>query len=393
MRRGTLGSAALRVQAIAGDPNGLPRRWRRRPPVARLTPSCPPPEARGTSVAAARSCGSPSGDQARAPGVERTPSLSPQAEAKTSRCRDGPMWFCGRPFCDEPGSGMERAAPEVPRGGGCRTASAMAPAPAEPRMRRARSVDPSEAARTPPAKGPNGPAWGRTDAGGSREREPPHGGADRRGGETGHDQKRGKGHRRQRLRQLGTDLRPGVRAGFPAWARRGRPGRRAAGGSVLEVGVGTGLSLASYFVPVLRPGGEIVITIRVSAGTGLRGRLERWLMSSTTRLGWRSEFPWDRYARWAEGWPAVRLLERRPIPPLVLSALAPKLTPHHGTNQAGRRFRRASKAFGEVVIAPAGVPARSRRGTRPPHPATGLNPGVGCRPPSRWHRPPRARAA
>ena len=70
------------------------------------------------------------------------------------------------------------------------------------------------------------------------------------------------------------------------------------------------------FVRVLRPGGEMVIASRIGAEAGLRGRLERWLMPVTTRLGWRTEFPWERYARWAEGSPAVRLVERRPIPPL-----------------------------------------------------------------------------
>jgi len=172
-----------------------------------------------------------------------------------------------------------------------------------------------------------------------------------------------------------------------------RQGRRAAvraaeriGGRVLEVGVGTGLSLADYgkgtrvvgidisepmlekarkrveaqglarvealevmdaehlaipdasfdvvvaqyvvtaipnperaldeFVRVVRPGGEIILTTRVSAETGLRGTLEKWLMPLTTRLGFRTEFPWARYERWAEGSKAVRLLERRALPPL-----------------------------------------------------------------------------
>lgn len=70
------------------------------------------------------------------------------------------------------------------------------------------------------------------------------------------------------------------------------------------------------FVRVLRPGGEIVITSRVSAEAGLRGALESWLMPVTSRLGWRTEFPWRRYVRWAAGTPQVRLVERRPIPPL-----------------------------------------------------------------------------
>jgi len=34
------------------------------------------------------------------------------------------------------------------------------------------------------------------------------------------------------------------------------------------------------------------------------------------RLGWRPEFRWQRVARWAERHGGVRLLERRPMPPL-----------------------------------------------------------------------------
>jgi len=70
------------------------------------------------------------------------------------------------------------------------------------------------------------------------------------------------------------------------------------------------------FVRVARPGGEIVLTTRIGAETGLRGRMERWLMPVTSRLGWRTEFPWSRYERWAEGSRAVRLVEKRSLPPL-----------------------------------------------------------------------------
>jgi phosphatidylethanolamine/phosphatidyl-N-methylethanolamine N-methyltransferase len=70
------------------------------------------------------------------------------------------------------------------------------------------------------------------------------------------------------------------------------------------------------FVRVVRPGGEIILTTRIGAETGLRGTLEKWLMPLTSRLGWRTEFPWARYERWAEGCNAVRLLERRALPPL-----------------------------------------------------------------------------
>jgi phosphatidylethanolamine/phosphatidyl-N-methylethanolamine N-methyltransferase len=70
------------------------------------------------------------------------------------------------------------------------------------------------------------------------------------------------------------------------------------------------------FVRVVRPGGEIIVTTRIGAETGLRGALEKWLMPLTSRLGWRTEFPWSRYEQWAANNPSVRLLERRALPPL-----------------------------------------------------------------------------
>lgn len=70
------------------------------------------------------------------------------------------------------------------------------------------------------------------------------------------------------------------------------------------------------FMRVLKPGGELVITTRVSADRGFRGKLEKGLMPVTSRLGWRTEFPLGRYEAWAAGNPSAFLLENRALPPL-----------------------------------------------------------------------------
>ena len=70
------------------------------------------------------------------------------------------------------------------------------------------------------------------------------------------------------------------------------------------------------FARVVRPGGEIILTSRIGAEGGLRRTLEKLLMPLTSRLGWRTDFPWSRYERWAAGRSDVRLLERRALPPL-----------------------------------------------------------------------------
>lgn len=70
------------------------------------------------------------------------------------------------------------------------------------------------------------------------------------------------------------------------------------------------------FARVVRPGGEIIITTRIGADDGLRSQLERVLMPVTSRLGWRTQFPWSRYQAWAAQSPQVRLIERVPLPPL-----------------------------------------------------------------------------
>ena len=70
------------------------------------------------------------------------------------------------------------------------------------------------------------------------------------------------------------------------------------------------------FARVLKPGGEIILVSRVGAEAGLRRSLERWFAPAARKLGWRTEFSFERYARWADQSPAMRLVERRPMPPL-----------------------------------------------------------------------------
>jgi len=70
------------------------------------------------------------------------------------------------------------------------------------------------------------------------------------------------------------------------------------------------------FVRVIRPGGEIVITTRIGANTGLRGQIEKALMPVTTRLGFRTEFPYSRYEAWARANGRVEVVENQPLPPL-----------------------------------------------------------------------------
>lgn len=70
------------------------------------------------------------------------------------------------------------------------------------------------------------------------------------------------------------------------------------------------------FARVCRPGGEIVIATRDGAAGGLRARIEQILMPLTSRLGWRTDFSFQRYVEWANGRSDVELVERRPLPPL-----------------------------------------------------------------------------
>ncbi|HEV2624481.1 MAG TPA: class I SAM-dependent methyltransferase [Xanthobacteraceae bacterium] len=69
------------------------------------------------------------------------------------------------------------------------------------------------------------------------------------------------------------------------------------------------------FTRVLKPGGEIVLVSRIGAEAGLRRSLEHWFQPAARKLGWRTEFSFVRYARWAAKTSGMRLIERRAMPP------------------------------------------------------------------------------
>ena len=70
------------------------------------------------------------------------------------------------------------------------------------------------------------------------------------------------------------------------------------------------------FARVTRAGGEIVLINHIGAERGPRRAFESAFAPLARRLGWRPEFPWGRLAAWAEGRRDIRLIERRPMPPL-----------------------------------------------------------------------------
>jgi phosphatidylethanolamine/phosphatidyl-N-methylethanolamine N-methyltransferase len=70
------------------------------------------------------------------------------------------------------------------------------------------------------------------------------------------------------------------------------------------------------FARLLKPGGEIVVLSRVSAEAGLRRWIEQGVAPLARRLGWRTDFSWALFGRWAERPHGMKLIERRPIPPL-----------------------------------------------------------------------------
>lgn len=70
------------------------------------------------------------------------------------------------------------------------------------------------------------------------------------------------------------------------------------------------------FARVIRPGGEIVLVNHIGAESGPRRAFELCFAPLARRLGWRPEFPYARLTDWAARHGGVRIIERRPMPPL-----------------------------------------------------------------------------
>jgi phosphatidylethanolamine/phosphatidyl-N-methylethanolamine N-methyltransferase len=70
------------------------------------------------------------------------------------------------------------------------------------------------------------------------------------------------------------------------------------------------------FARVLKPGGEIILVNHISAEGGLRRSFELQFAPVARRLGWRPEFEWARLQAWIDRNPNMRVIERKPMPPL-----------------------------------------------------------------------------
>jgi phosphatidylethanolamine/phosphatidyl-N-methylethanolamine N-methyltransferase len=53
----------------------------------------------------------------------------------------------------------------------------------------------------------------------------------------------------------------------------------------------------------------------VSEEAGLRRSIEHLVAPAARRLGWRTEFGWERYVAWMARTPTIELVERRATPP------------------------------------------------------------------------------
>ena len=87
------------------------------------------------------------------------------------------------------------------------------------------------------------------------------------------------------------------------------------------------------FARVLRPGGEIILVSRVGAEAGLRRSLEKWFAPATRKLGWRTQFAFERYEQWAARTEGLDLIERRAMPPFGHFSLI-RFAKHGGTVRA-----------------------------------------------------------
>jgi phosphatidylethanolamine/phosphatidyl-N-methylethanolamine N-methyltransferase len=99
------------------------------------------------------------------------------------------------------------------------------------------------------------------------------------------------------------------------------------------------------FARVLKPGGEIILVSRVGAELGLRKSLEKWFAPAARKLGWRTEFPFERYTTWVARNGSVDLVERRSMPPFGHFSLI-RFAKQGGTSAAHHDLPRARAAAG-----------------------------------------------
>ena len=69
-------------------------------------------------------------------------------------------------------------------------------------------------------------------------------------------------------------------------------------------------------VRIVKPGGEIVLVNHIGAESGPRRIFEICFAPLARRLGWRPEFRFGRLTDWATRRGGVRVIERRPMPPM-----------------------------------------------------------------------------
>jgi phosphatidylethanolamine/phosphatidyl-N-methylethanolamine N-methyltransferase len=70
------------------------------------------------------------------------------------------------------------------------------------------------------------------------------------------------------------------------------------------------------FARVIKPGGEIVLVNHIGAESGPRRVFEICFAPLARMLGWRPEFRFARLTDWAARHGGVRVIERRPMPPM-----------------------------------------------------------------------------
>jgi phosphatidylethanolamine/phosphatidyl-N-methylethanolamine N-methyltransferase len=75
------------------------------------------------------------------------------------------------------------------------------------------------------------------------------------------------------------------------------------------------------FVRVIKPGGEIILVNHIGAENGPRRLFEICFAPLAQLLGWRPGFRFGRLTDWATRHGGVRLIERRPMPPMGHFAL------------------------------------------------------------------------